>query len=89
MTDDEIKIATEAALDNSLAIVKTWFPTLLGHGLVELSKDQRILVQASRIMEQRLVEKNRDDEYFIDEGDRKIGSYVLTDYRNLTKFLSK
>jgi len=86
VTDEEILIATEIALNNALHIVKAWFPTLLGHGLDKLSEDQRILVQAAGTMGERLVEQNRDDEYFIDEADRKVGDYVLTDHRNLSKF---
>ena len=83
MTDEEIETAAQAALDNSLRIVKALFPTLLGHGLFELSKDQdqRTLTQASTTMEERLIEKNRDGEYFIDEGDRVTGDYSLKEYR--------
>jgi len=81
MTDDEIKIAIEAALDNALKIAKGWFPTLLGHGLERLSENQQILTQACNTMESRLIEKNRDDEYYIDAGDRVTGDYNLQEYR--------
>ena len=83
MTDEEIKNAIEAALNNSLSIVKAWFPTLLGHGLPELStdEDQRIFTEAVSTQEARLVEKNRDGIFFIDEGDRITGSYNLKEYR--------
>jgi len=87
MTDDEIKIAIETAVDNALLTIKALFPTLLGHGLSELSKDQRIFAEASTTMEGRLVEKNRDDEYYIDEGDRVTGNYNLKDFR--LKFTSR
>lgn len=82
MTDEEIDAAAQAALDNSLATIKTLFPTLLGQGLDKLSKDQRILIQACKTMEERLVEKNRDDNFLIDESDRKTGSYNLKNYRH-------
>jgi len=81
MTNDEIKIAIEAALDNALKIAKGWFPTLLGHGLSELSKDQRAFTEASNTMGERLIEKNRDDEYYIDAGDRVTGDHNLQEYR--------
>ena len=81
MTDDEIKAATEVALENNLKMVKALFPTLLGHGLNKLSADQQIFNQASKTMEGRLVEKNRDGEYYIDEGDRVTGDYNLKEYR--------
>ena len=81
MTDDEIKAATEVALDNNLKLVKALFSTLFGHGLDKLSEDQRIFGQASKTMGERLVEKNRDGEYYIDESDRVIGDYNLKECR--------
>ena len=87
MTNDEIIAAIEVALENALKIAKGWFPTLLGHGLSELSKDQRVFTEASNTMGERLIEKNRDDEYFIDEGDRVTGDYNLKNFRS--KFTSR
>ena len=80
--------AAQAALDNSLKIVKALFPTLLGHGLLELSgdQDQEGFTKAMSTMEERLIEKNRDDEFFIDESDRMTGDYTLKEYRqNFTR----
>jgi len=88
MTPDEMYAAAQAALDNSLQIVKALFPTLLGHGLLELSgdQDQEGFTKAMSTMEERLIEKNRDDEFFIDESDRMTGDYTLKEYRqNFTR----
>lgn len=88
MTDEEINIAAAAAIENSLKMVKALFPTLLGQGLLELSgdQDQRIFTEACDTMESRLIEKNRDGNYYIDEGDRVTGDYTLKEYRRrLTK----
>ena len=88
MTDEEINAAAAVAIDNSLKLVKALFPTLLGHGLLELSgdQDQRIFTEACDTMESRLIEKNRDGNYYIDEGDRVTGDYTLKEYRRrLTK----
>jgi len=49
--------------------------------LQELSEDPRVFTEAMKTMEERLKEKNRDDEYFIDEGDIETGDYTLKDYR--------
>ena len=81
MTNDEIKDALETAIDNNLKLVKVLFPNLLGHGLDRLSVDQRIFGQASKTMEERLREKNRDEEYYIDEEDRVTGNYSLQEYK--------
>jgi len=81
MTDDEIKTAIETALTSALSLAKGLFPCLHGHGLNDLSQDQRIFTEAVNKMEERLVETNRDGNYYIDEGDRKIGRFNLAESR--------
>ena len=81
LTDDEKVAAIASSLGNSLKIIKALFPSLLGAGLQELSKDPRVFGEAVKTMQERLMEKNRDDEFFIDEGDRETGDYTLKDYR--------
>jgi len=83
MTDDEIKTAIETALASALSIVKGLFPHLHGHGLHDLAEDQQTFSEAIKTMEERLVETNRDGNYFIDEGDRVTGDYNLKNYRRV------
>ncbi len=81
LTTEELQAQIDTQLNNCFAIVKAWFPALLGHGLHILSKDQAIFDRAARLIESRLSMTNSDNELLLDSGDKNIAEFIIHFFR--------
>lgn len=81
MTGSEKIDALNSSLDNSLKIVQSLFPGLLGHGLHILFQDPRVFTRSLEIISARLPELNRDGEPFLVLDDKTIADFVIDFYR--------